>query len=257
MAGSVILHIPHSSLTIPAAVRSELHITDAELSSELLRMTDWHTNWLFDPGDLQVLRVVFPYSRLVCDVERFPDDASEPMSAKGMGAIYERMSDGKLLRDRMSGEARNSYLERYYYPHHRELQELTERVLVDRQRCMIVDCHSFSSIPLPCDLDQTLKRPDICIGTDPVHTPLALVRQIENACLKLGLSVSVDRPYTGTMIPDNCFGTDKHIESIMIEVRRGLYVDETTGLKLATFESIRKMVHGLLRACHEFHDWQC
>ena len=48
MASSVILHIPHSSLMIPTAARSEFRITDAELSLELLRMTDWHTNELFD-----------------------------------------------------------------------------------------------------------------------------------------------------------------------------------------------------------------
>ena len=33
------------------------------------------------------------------DVERFPDDVDEPMAAKGMGAVYTRLSTGGRLRE--------------------------------------------------------------------------------------------------------------------------------------------------------------
>jgi len=42
---------------------------------------------------------VFPVSRLVVDVERFPDDEDEPMAGRGMGAVYTRLSSGERLRD--------------------------------------------------------------------------------------------------------------------------------------------------------------
>lgn len=242
----MIHQIAHSSLTIPPEVRQELRITDAELSLELLRMTDWHTSELFELDGHKVPRVVYPYSRLVCDVERFANDANEPMSALGMGAIYERTSDGKPLRDPLSGEARIAYLERYYYPHHRKLQELTGGILANRNRCLIVDCHSFPTIPLPCDRDQSPNRPDICIGTDKVHTPPELVGLIEKACREHGLSFAVDRPYSGTIVPQKYFKEDQRVKSIMIEIRRGLYIDESTGVKLASFDATRTVVRGLL-----------
>lgn len=241
----MILHVPHSSLTIPPEVRKELLISDTELSLELLRMTDWHTSELFELDDHQVPRVVFPYSRLVCDVERFSDDANEPMSMLGMGAIYERTSDGRPLRDRLRGEARNVYLERYYYPHHLKLQELTGGILSNRNRCLIIDCHSFPTIPLPCDRDQSPYRPDICIGTS-IHTPPELVRLIENACREQGLSFAVDRPYSGTVVPQKYLSVDQRVKSLMIEIRRGLYIDESNGVKLATFDSARTVIRGLL-----------
>ena len=241
----MILHIPHSSLTILAEVRKKLRITDTDLALELLRLTDWYTDELFALDDYQIPRVVYPFSRIQADVERFPDDASESMSLVGMGAIYEKTTDGKHLRDRMRDEERNAYLERYYYPHHGRLQELTDRVLLDQKRCLIVDCHSFPSVALAVDQDQAPDRPDICLGSN-LHTPPDLVRVLENACADLGLSCAVNHPYTGTIVPQKYFGRDQRVKSIMIEIRRGLYMDESNGLKLAAFESIRAMVRSLL-----------
>ena len=50
-------------------------------------MTDTFTAELFPPTAHAAERIVFPVSRLVCDVERFPDDADEPTAARGMGAV--------------------------------------------------------------------------------------------------------------------------------------------------------------------------
>lgn len=241
-----LLHIPHSSTSIPAAVRADILLDDAELTAELAKMTDWHTHELFDLKDMHIPAIVFPWSRLCVDVERFADDAIEPMAARGMGAVYERTSDGRLLRNRMDSEARNMYLERYYNPHHKKLQELVDDALARHQRCLIVDCHSFG-MPLLCDLDQSLNRPDICIGTS-AHTPAALVHTIERTCRVLGLSSEVNRPFAGSLVPlKYCQTADMRVESVMIEVRREIYVDGA-GLKLGSFESVREKIRHILLA---------
>ena len=67
----VILHIPHSSRYVPAQERQAIRLKDAAPDSELLRMTDALTDELFPLTAVEVGRVVFPVSRLVCDVERF------------------------------------------------------------------------------------------------------------------------------------------------------------------------------------------
>ena len=57
-------------------------------------MTDAFTDDLFALTPLEAARVVFPVSRLVCDVQRFPHDADEPMALRGMGAVYVKTTNG-------------------------------------------------------------------------------------------------------------------------------------------------------------------
>jgi len=84
----IIIHIPHSSRKISKEQEREFLITKEELEVELLSMTDAYTDELFPES---YKRIVFPYSRLVCDVERFRED-EEMMAERGMGAIYTRGS---------------------------------------------------------------------------------------------------------------------------------------------------------------------
>jgi hypothetical protein len=55
--------------------------------------------------------------------------------------------------------------------------------------CLIVDCHSFASVALPYELDQTSERADICVGTDSFHTPSlirdAVVTQAKGRVIRL------------------------------------------------------------------------
>jgi hypothetical protein len=62
-------------------------------------MTEAWTDRLVADLHLPAQRLVFPVSRLVVDVERFPDDEDEPMAGRGMGAVYTRLSSGERLRD--------------------------------------------------------------------------------------------------------------------------------------------------------------
>jgi hypothetical protein len=154
--------------------RQAIRLDDAELNKELLRMTDAYKDELFPLTPVEAGRVVFPSSRLVCDVERFPSDENEPMAKRGMGAIYSRTSVGDVLRARPDAALRQSLLDRWYWPHHAQLERMVNDVIARSGVCLIVDCHSFSSVPLPHEPDQTTPRPDFCIGTDPFHTPAAI-----------------------------------------------------------------------------------
>jgi hypothetical protein len=66
-----VLHIPHSARFIPLEASRAIQLDDAALQDELLRMTDSYTDELFPVSPVEAGRVVFPVSRLVCDVERF------------------------------------------------------------------------------------------------------------------------------------------------------------------------------------------
>jgi N-formylglutamate deformylase len=90
----IILHIPHASVKIP--FHDGYSVNEAVLNAEQMLLTDWFTDDLFShPGTIPVMA---DFSRVFCDVERFPDDPDEPMAKSGMGMIYETCDDGTLLR---------------------------------------------------------------------------------------------------------------------------------------------------------------
>ena len=92
MEKNCIIHIPHSSRQIPEKYRDQFTIDGKALNVELDKLTDHFTDSMTE--GVEATKVIFPYSRLLVDVERFVDDALEPMSKRGMGVIY---SNGHAL----------------------------------------------------------------------------------------------------------------------------------------------------------------
>ena len=77
MKNNILIHVPHSSLYIPEEYKRTALIPPDELDAENLFMCDTGIVKLIPPA-LEENAVIFPYSRLFCDVERFRD-GSEPM----------------------------------------------------------------------------------------------------------------------------------------------------------------------------------
>ena len=234
----LLLHVPHASTFIPP---EELpRFCPIDLADELLKMTDRYCDELFTGYK----KVVFPVSRLVCDPERFRDDAEESMSRIGMGAVYTRTSSGELLRKVTEGE-REKLLRRYYDPHHARLTEAVEEKLRTYGRCLIVDGHSFHPVPLPYEPDQEPSRPDFCIGTDPYHTPEQLATFALGFLRREGFTVSLNRPYAGSLVPLKYYRQDHRVSSLMIEVNRRLYMNPD-GKRGKAFIAVLRVVSHLM-----------
>lgn len=237
----LVAHVPHASTYIPPRVRQDIVLTGPELRRELVRMTDWHADdlfsWVLEAGGAMFVNRM---SRLVFDPERYADDAAEPMAPRGQGVVYTRTTDGGCLAT-ISAEEREARIRDSYEPYHEALTSLVAST-AERFGCaLILDCHSFASVPLRSELDQHPLRPDICIGTDPTHTPPVLEEALMSAFSAEGLSVEVDRPFSGALVPLS-LGGDCRIRSVMIEVRRGLYCDESTGRRHGGYEATRAAV---------------
>lgn len=242
---TTILHIPHDATVIPPDVRPDIVLTNVELAAELRAMTDAYTAELFDPP-VPVIRCVYPVSRLVVDPERFVDDAMEPMTARGMGVIYTRTSQGQPLRAAPDAATRAALLARFYWPHHTALTAATDRVLAAHGRCRILDCHSFAASALQYELDQTPHRPEICLGTDAFHTPAALYEQAHALFVAAGFTVARDRPFAGTLVPGPHYRRTPAVESLMIELNRGLYLNPADGTRSAGFAALKPTVDRIL-----------
>jgi N-formylglutamate amidohydrolase len=235
-------HVPHAGTLIPADVRGGITLDDAALDRQRLLLTDHLTDRLFDwlPGTGAVT-FVNRISRLVVDPERFPSDAEEPMAALGQGAVYTRTTDGDRMR---AGDpaARGTLMTRYFEPYHAALTALVDRTLERHGRCLIIDGHSFGTAPLPSERDQAPDRPDVCLGTDPIHTPEPLFASLDATFREAGFSVKRDSPFAGSLVPLRHHGRDRRVVTVMFEIRRGLYCDEATGEPLPRFAAMRDRI---------------
>jgi N-formylglutamate amidohydrolase len=220
----VILHVPHASRALTPAARAGILLDDAELEAELDRMTDTCTDviarraagssaWLF----------INRYSRLVVDPERFPDDREE-MRAVGMGAVYTHTSLGDRLRNDDPSLAR-TLLSGHFRPYAEAFTALVDDRLAATGRAVIVDVHSYPSRPLPYELHGDGPRPPVCIGTDPFHTPPALIEAATDAFGSVGLN----SPFAGCYVPTKHYRSDPRVAAIMVEIRRDTYLVEPAG----------------------------
>ncbi|MFE3057986.1 N-formylglutamate amidohydrolase [Nocardia sp. NPDC059239] len=225
----VVLHVPHSARTIPAAVRAELLLDDAALDRELDAITDAHTARL--AGAAARLSPTRPWqfvnrlSRLVVDPERFPDEREE-MLAVGMGAVYTATTDRMPLRAGDFDPA--PLLDRYFYPYAQAMTDLVADRLSATGRAVIIDVHSYPARPLPYELHGDAPRPPICLGANAFHTPPELLTHAAGAFVDFG-GVGVNSPFAGTYVPLDFYGTEPRVTALMVEIRRDLYLSEPAG----------------------------
>lgn len=135
----VLIHIPHSSTYIPNKYKKTALITQEELNSENLFMCDHKVEeLLYDKSKA----LIFSYSRLYCDVERFKDE-NELMNKYGMGYIYTKTSDGKEMFN--PSLEHKKIVDNIYEKHHRKLDDKVTEILEKYNKCIIINLHSYSS----------------------------------------------------------------------------------------------------------------
>jgi N-formylglutamate deformylase len=142
--------------------------------------------------------------------------------------VYTRTAHGDPLRA-LDPDERARLMGRWYEPYHAALEGLVAATLDAFGTCLVLDAHSFATVPLPGEPDRDPDRPDVCLGTDPFHTPRPLAAALVTALEQEGFKVALDRPFSGSLVPLRWHGVDRRVTSIMLEVRRGTYMDEGTG----------------------------
>ncbi|MCP6719079.1 MAG: N-formylglutamate amidohydrolase [Patescibacteria group bacterium] len=227
-------------------------LSENDLQKELLRMTDRYTDEIFSRvAELGGISLKYNHSRLVLDPERFRDDRKEIMAIKRMGVIYTKDSNGRKLREINENE-RNLLLQNIYDPYHSAITEEVQELLTKFDECLIIDAHSFPAIPLPYENSQETKRPQICIGTDPYHTPKDLIQLVKRFFKGINLTVRINKPFSGCYVPAKFLHKETRVKSIMIEINRELYMDEVTGEKIDSFTEIRSIIRRLIDQIIDF-----
>ena len=215
----MILHIPHSSTNTLGRNIEQFDID---------YLTDHRTNELFN-CELST-KLVFPISRFVCDVERFPDDQEE-MFKIGQGICYT-----KGTRDNDITVIDKEEILKIYDKWHLDLIQLINQTLCYFHKVILVDCHSFPD---------NEGYPDFCIGTVE-QTPTGLTDLVIHELD--GYEVSINYPYSGAILPSK-FIDNPDVFPIMIEINKRLYLNSEED-----FNKIKELIHKVLTKITEYED---
>jgi N-formylglutamate amidohydrolase len=227
-----LLHIPHSGTKIPNEFINDYLLSEKNLKKQILEYCDLHTDKIYQPLKDKFKFIQFEQSRMFCDVERFFDDKEEDMYLKyKLGWFYEtQILNNKPLRNTKN----KNIISKYYIEHHNKLNNLTDKLLKKYGTVTILDLHSFSNEKYWFQDKDTI-YPDICIGFEDYHKDNRVVAIIQD--LFKNFNVSLNKPYTGSLVPINYYKKNPKVKSVMIEINKKLYLNEeqnisTSGLKI-------------------------
>ena len=224
----LLLHIPHSSTIFP----HDSGWSFEDLNEDEKLLIDYYTDELFTPvtGTQQVSSLVFPFCRLFSDVERLVND---PLEKEGLGISYHR---GSLFETRSFSTLESAF--NLYADFH---AEVAKKIVEMGEGTLLVDCHSFSS--LPNLLNSNPPDIDICIGynddeTCPNKVTIGNIVQYFKA---RGYKVGINEPFSNS----KTFSVPVKYHSVMIEVNKRLYMNEQTLEKTEGFERLKQDIQAL------------
>ena len=139
---NIVLNIPHSSINGIYDSKFGSWCKNPLFFNEIVKKwTDWYTDYLFDTDNPNVTKVVFPYSRFVCDAERLENDEMEKI---GQGIAYTSFNGYERT---VTKEEKERIFD-LWKEHQKNLIKLIDKDTI------LIDCHSF-----PSEIGQT----DICV----------------------------------------------------------------------------------------------
>lgn len=242
MYSTIILHIPHSSTVFGFADRDALAVLGEDFIRRSIPLIDWYTDELFMPYSLddKIIPIVFDTCRTLVDVERMCDD---PLEERGLGitafALFPKWQCEYGVR--LTYEDDTRYMKKYL-----EHQHKLANLLVEHHNSILIDCHSFSSEPTILQPDASKNKDiDICLGfnedrTKPSPEILELVKRHFH---ERGYRVAFNVPFSNSKTVE----TPAKYKSLMIEVNKSLYMDESTLQKKAAFESLKYDIESLYK----------
>ena len=215
---SIVLHVPHNGTVFPPAMKEWYEDHGINLLECARWLTDHYTADLFRSEEPRTRAVVFPISRIICDVERLLND---PLEERGLGITYDlSLVTGLKNAPRPQKES----MMRLYSIHHNLLKSVMEK---QSEPTLLLDCHSFSEHDnVLCPNAHEFKDIDICLGFNEDETKPSdgTLRFVADFFQERGYRVAFNKPFSNSMTVD----TDHQYHSLMIEVNKHCYMNEDT-----------------------------
>jgi N-formylglutamate amidohydrolase len=246
----VVFCSPHSGRIYPRAF-----LEASRLDPQTLRKSeDCYVDELFEPVvalGAPLISARFP--RAYLDVNREPyeldpelftgrmPEFANTQSARvvgGLGTIARIVADAEeIYRERLPIGAAFERIERLYRPFHAALAELLDTTRRRFGIAVLIDCHSM---PSATTIGQTSGgRPHFVLGDRfGASCDAKLTRFIRDTLHAAGYDVQINRPYAGGFITEYYGNPARGVQSLQLEVNRGLYLDETTFAKSKDFQKL-------------------
>ena len=205
---NICIHVPHASTAIPDELRNDFLVKQDELDAEARISADLYTDLLAKEAWQNAHIVDAKVSRIVVDVERYPDDAQEETTKVGRGVIYECDHKGQTIRNVITNDKRAKLLNDFYYPHWEWLRAAAKDKI-------LIDLHTYPLKPWVVELPSSGARPEIDIGFSAGLTPMRWVNNLTAHFKNMGYTVGHNTPYVGVIDA----GANA---SVMIEIRRDI-----------------------------------
>ena len=216
----VLLSIPHGGLRKPQELDGHLSITNKDLFDD----SDPFVIELYDLGD-KVQRVIKTnIARAFVDLNRSLQDMP-PKNPDGLIKSMTCYEKPIYIKGKEPDESlRNTLIEFYYNPYHREIQKSLEEL--DFQLCL--DCHSMaSSAPGIAPDEKDKKRPLFCLSNQDGNTCSDEMIELFADCISESYSIdrqeiSLNDPFHGGYITKT-YGAGS-IPWIQVEMNRSMYL---------------------------------
>jgi N-formylglutamate deformylase len=217
------------------------------------RSEDSFVEELFSAGPgLGVPLLAAEFPRAYCDVNReaweldpamfvdkLPDyvNSASPRVQAGLGTIARIVGTGEpIYTQKLRFSEAQARIEACWLPYHEALGTLIGETQKHFGHCLVIDCHSMPSPP-----GRHVARPDVILGDghgtscDPAWTDF-----IQTAFAGLGYHVRRNEPYAGGYITRHYGRPREGVQSIQVELARGLYMNERNFSRNPHFETTRR-----------------
>lgn len=236
----MLLHVPHWSNKIPNAKNMGYLVNKTELNDIKYFFADLYTDDLYGGGK----KIKAKYSRVFVDVERFKDNSKESMSKLGMGMLYTHTHKGKKFCE--PTPLHQKLAEKAYDKHHAKLDRLVDKEIKKYGKCLIVDCHSYSTELATSIFGENAICPDICIGYEDDFYDARIVETTKTFFENCGYSTMLNKPYSGSLVPNKAYAQkNPNVKSIMLEINKRTYLNGNK--KSQNYKTLKRQIKTLLK----------
>ncbi len=251
----LILAVPHAGRYYPKKFLAETRLKERELRLS----EDAYADELFWNEKLKVPMIRDNYARNYIDVNREPLELNQKLfkdelptyvnhfsirAAKGFGTIPQVVKrEIKIYNQKLYFNEVKERIATVYQPYHNTLAQMIKDNVAKFGSSFILDCHTMPTKKIE-------RSADIVIGDNyGTAADKNLVCTVMELLEDAGFKVVLNRPYAGGYTTCHYGCPELGVQALQIEVRRSLYMNETTFEKLPYFNEIscklRKLVQSL------------
>ena len=173
---------------------------------------------------------------------------------QGIGLVWRVVSGGvSLYARKLSAAELRARIDRYYLPYHAELAAIIDARHRAFGATWHVDCHSMPAVGDVYADDPGRERCDFVIGDrDGTTCERSFTTLIADTLRAMRYSVAINDPYKGVEIVRRHGRPPERRHSVQIEIKRTLYMDESTLEPHAGYARLERDLRALAAALADY-----